>query len=118
MMSPEVIRDLADDAARKAARLNKRPYAIFDEAELARFAKQGKLPFPFIGSYLPPGYEKCGEWFVDASGFGAEDEPAMTRRAVFVELEEHMKQGNLYCYAITEAGQFQVYIGIFRKVSK
>jgi hypothetical protein len=116
MMSPEYIRSLSDDAAREASQKRKKPYAIFDVAELRRLEAGTKpLPFPFLGSYTPPGYEKVEELFVDSSGFGSESEPAMTKRAFFKRLHADMAAGNAFSYALTEVGQFQCYVGVYRK---
>jgi hypothetical protein len=68
------------------------------------------------------GYELVENLFVDSSGFGAPDEPAMTSRGegsqfereVLALLETH---GSLYA-TITNAGQFQVYVGLFKKTGK
>ena len=61
------------------------------------------------------GYEYIENLFVDSSGFGREDEPAMTipyfEKYLLSLLEKH---GTLYS-AITSAGQFQVNIGIYTK---
>jgi hypothetical protein len=63
------------------------------------------------------GYELVKNLFVDSSGLGADDEPALTgsqfEREVTELLNEH---GTLYAF-ITDAGQFQVYVGLFKKTS-
>lgn len=56
------------------------------------------------------GYELVQEFFVDNSGFGSESEPALTP-AMFLR---EVKAG--YYYGITNIGQFQVYIGEFKKL--
>lgn len=64
------------------------------------------------------GYEYIENLFVDSSGFGAENEPAMT--IPFFErrlLELLGKYGVIYS-AITSAGQFQVNIGIYKRTGK
>lgn len=117
MMSIQYIRQLSDDAARKAAKLHKLPYAIFDLNEIDIVEKSGDpFPFPFLGTYVPPGYRKVEELFCDSSGFGSEDEPAMTKRALLARLREDVgAKGNPYFYAIIEVGQFQCYLGVFEK---
>lgn len=54
-------------------------------------------------------WDKVDEMFVDSSGFGAEDEPALTIKQFY----EQVKAG--LGYAVIEAGQFQVYVGVFEK---
>ena len=61
------------------------------------------------------GYELIEELFVDSSGLGAENEPALTpnqfEKEVLKLIEKH---GPLYA-TCTRQGQFQVYIGLFTK---
>ncbi len=68
------------------------------------------LPFPFIGEYIAPGFEKYGDaMFVDSSGMGGEYEPAMTRD----EMIDKIEAGK--AYAIVSTGQFQVYVQGFTR---
>lgn len=63
------------------------------------------------------GYKLLEELFVDSSGFGAEDEPAYTIDAFKNRLIEILKDHPVIYTTITNAGQFQVYVGIFLKDS-
>ena len=85
------------------------------QSRLAR--KQGLQPFvaevngdenvvnaPFLGHYVPEGWRVTAKYFVDNSGFGAEDEPALTLRGFL----KRVRAG--FGYGIFEAGEFQVYI--------
>ena len=64
------------------------------------------------------GYELIEELFVDSSGFGAPDEPALTYQQLLTRLRELVTEhGPLYS-TITSVGQFQVYLGLFKKVWK
>jgi len=65
-----------------------------------------------IGKSIPLGYELTETFFVDNSGFGASDELALT----FTNFLDKVKTGRYY--AITEVGQFQVYIAEFKKIAK
>jgi hypothetical protein len=65
-----------------------------------------------IGWSIPFGYEFVKGYFVDSSGFGQEEEVALT----FGQFLKEVKQG--YFYGIREVGQFQVKIGEFKKVSR
>ncbi|MCI0410497.1 MAG: hypothetical protein L0191_18375 [Acidobacteria bacterium] len=105
MMDPELIRDLARKAAAHAARAGKVPFVI--EAEDLTALKGGRrgFPFPFLGAHVPEGWIKVREYFVDGSGFGAPGEPALT----VTQFVERLIVGR--GYAITRAGQFQVYVG-------
>lgn len=114
MMSPETIRSLSRDAAAKAAREHKAPFIVWPEdlnewkAKLAN-GQYPSFPFPFIGDYKPRGFRKVNEYFVDSSGFGAPGEPALT----VSQFLDKLRSG--YGYAITEIGQFQLYVGEYRK---
>lgn len=117
MMSLQAIQAESASAARKAAREKKTPFMLWpqDVARMKTEIADGRLPaipFPFIGSYVPKGWREVERYFVDASGFGREGEPALTVRQFVEKLEPD------YGYAITEAGQFQVYVGKFEKVKK
>lgn len=67
---------------------------------------------PNLGDYRPEGYKLEKTFFVDSSGFGAPYEPALT-------FDQFLDEGWLspeYGYAIVAEGQFQVYIGAFKKL--
>jgi hypothetical protein len=64
------------------------------------------------------GYELIQEFFVDNSGWDSSNEPALTPDRLIRELADVLKE-NHSCYSfITNAGQFQVYVGIFKKVKR
>ena len=139
MMSLEAINAMNNKAAREAARKHRLPYvptqqeiddwvaAVTAADAIPRSELQGagerlgnveiktfrraaalpRLPFPYLGDYVPKGWRQIDECFVDSSGMSAEDEPAMTvRRFIEDEVAKHPGHG----WAITSAGQFQVYI--------
>ena len=114
MMSGATIAAMSRKAARDSARNHIEPFTVWPDdlrdwkAELEA-GNYPRLPFPFIGSRTPRGWKKTGEYFVDASGFGAPGEPALTIPQFIGTLREN------YGYAIIEAGQFQVYIGEFQR---
>jgi hypothetical protein len=113
MMSPGTIRAMSDDAARKAAKAKKRPYVPFNEEEIENYPP---FPFPFIGTYEPEGWRKVEELFCDSSGFGAEWEPALTIGQLIEKMKGWEREGKSYGYAVTEAGQFQIRLGVFEQV--
>jgi hypothetical protein len=62
------------------------------------------------------GYELVTQLFVDSSGFGAENEPALTASQFERELDALLTEhGTLYSF-ILSTGMFQVYVGLFKKV--
>jgi len=106
MMDLNSIRAMNEEAEEKARRLRKQPY-------VAKFDKDvGVRNAPFIGDYVPDGWEVTETFFVDASGFGVEGEPALT----FQGFLNKVKKGR--GYAIVEQGQFQVYITEYRRTKR
>lgn len=64
-----------------------------------------------IGNDIPLGYELVETFFVDSSGFGSKGELALT----FEDFLDKVRAG--FYYGIKEAGQFQVYIGEYKKLT-
>jgi hypothetical protein len=71
---------------------------------------------PNFGEYRPDGWKLWDTYFVDSSGFGGEDEPAMTYSQFINVVKANTKAvGPGLGYAFIEVGQFQVVIGEFVK---
>jgi hypothetical protein len=68
--------------------------------------------------HLAEGFEELAEYFVDSSGFGSPGELALTQ-GQFLEQAEALiaEHGGAY-FCITSAGQFQVYVGAYRRTSE
>jgi hypothetical protein len=103
-------------AAHKTAKLYKIPFTVEAE-DIADWRYTGSLPrfsFPFLGDYVPQGWQRADRelMFVDNSGFGSPNEPATTQRRFL----ESLTPGK--AYAIVEAGEFQVYIAEFERVTR
>lgn len=64
------------------------------------------------------GYTLVKEYFVDNSGFGMESEPAYTANGFINQLTELIKTEGSLVAKITNQGQFQVYLGLFKKTGK
>lgn len=111
MMSLELIAQLADEAAERAAKENKVPYVIYSLKEIDRYPS---FPFPNLGSYVPNGWELVDKWFCDSTGMGGDNEPALSVSQLVAKLKENYDKG--YGYAVVEQGQFQLYIGVFKQV--
>jgi len=101
MMSLESIQEMNEEAEQRALEENIQPYVARCDGD------EGIREAPYIGDYQPAGWIKNDVFFVDSSGFGGPDEPAMT----FEQFLNHVKDGR--GYAIISAGQFQVYIQEF-----
>ncbi len=111
MMSGQQIREISDKATRKAMKAKKKPYRITqdDLDKLKAGSAEPLSRFPFLGDYVYETWVKMEDYFVDSSGFGSDDEPALTIPQFIDKLV--VGRG----YAITEAGEFQVYIGEYVK---
>jgi len=116
MWDLETIKALNERAQARAKELGLTPHLIRSEVELLAMPP---FPFPNIGSdevEADKRWERIDTLFVDSSGFGSEDEPALTVDQ-FIEklrtLVRENKDGGIRC-AIVEEGQFQLYIGVWR----
>lgn len=119
MMSIESIRALSRNAARDAAARNQVPFYLEEsDVQDLRARVNGKnLPyngplfsFPMIGDHRPKGWRLVKKLFVDTSGLGADNEPALSIR----QLADALEPG--FGYALIETGQFQAYIGVFKRI--
>lgn len=64
------------------------------------------------------GYTLIENLFVDSSGFGQPDEPACTQNQFIQKLTEIINTHGAVHATLTGVGQFQVYVGLFKKTGK
>lgn len=124
-MDLETIRHMSNEAAEKAAQKKLEPYTFFDKEEMEAATKSGKYPFPFIGDHVPKGWKKIDEWFCDSSGFGADNEPALSKAQLAAKIRQvlhsdyfsadPMVNSKPVGFALTECGQFQVRLGVYEQ---
>jgi hypothetical protein len=114
MWSLEVINYLNNEQAKKARRQHKEPY-VSTLNEIENFPP---FPFPNLGPFVPPGWEQVEDavWFADSSGWGRDDEPALSVRQLKDELRRYIEENPGHGFGIIEAGQFQLYLAAFRRV--
>jgi hypothetical protein len=104
MYSLETINSMNEQACKQAKRGNRKPYIAKTDGD------ENVRSCPNFGDYHPKGWELVETYFVDNSGFGSDDEPALT----FKQFLGKVKTG---CgYAVISTGQFQVHIGEFKHV--
>ena len=103
------------EAAMTAAKKHKTPYVVYDENELDAMRK---IPFPFIGTHSPKGWKKVAAVFCDHSGWGSPGEPALTIDQLIEKIRAYLKDGKAYGYAITNLGQFQLWLGVYEQTTK
>ena len=112
MWSTSVITEFSRIAAVKAAAYDKEPYQPASADECLAWGET--FPFiPDLGQYRPDGWKLVEHEMADASGFGAEWEPALTPRQVRQWCAERVSKDPTAGFAIIEVGQFQVVIGYF-----
>jgi hypothetical protein len=126
-MSYAQIIELNDEATKRACQERLEPYAL-DEIGLKMLRERFTgFPFPMLGDHVAEGWERvdvleegfdaratAGDpyrgFFVDKSGFGGDDEPAMS----VAELLDALKPG--YGYGLCNEGQFQITVAVYRRV--
>lgn len=111
MMSLSAIRQRSEEAAAEAAQEGMEPFVwAFDEVDSRGF------PFPFLGTYVPEGWELVDTHFVDSSGLGAENEAALTGRQFAEVISEAIENNDVTVgWGVIDAGQFQVHVGEFHR---
>lgn len=115
MMSQSYMDEIAAERAAEAEEEGLVPLRA--KEILVYFEATGRFNIPFLGTYVPTGWirdDNIQPLFVDSSGFGAEDEPALTISQFVKRLETFAKSTDPYGFGILEAGQFQLYIGVYR----
>lgn len=113
MMAPEQIDHDNRENAAAAAKFHHVPYMIWPgDIEKWRAGVSLPIPFPNLGDHVPDNYELDGEaLFIDTSGFGADNEGALSLSQMFDALETGK------AYAFTESGQFQAYLQAYKRVT-
>ncbi len=112
----QIIAESREDGIR-AAKEEKRPLVIEQEDWLDREVLTNMIRrLPNIGDYVPEGWIETKRFFVDSSGFSSTLELCANGCITFDDLLDHIRVG--FGYAIVEVGQFQVYIGEFKKGEK
>lgn len=122
MMSYEQI---AADSRRATARSRRASRSPKQFTGLGHDAIRAEIrSIPFLGDYVAPRFQrvdapdaprgmacKPGYLFVDSSGFGRDDEPALSVQQFVDYIYAHRELG----YGIVEVGQFQVVIATYER---
>jgi hypothetical protein len=115
MLSYQSIQSYAREAADRARAEGLTPLPV--EQAVAVFGSTGRFGgLPFLGDYVPEGWVRTEiePLFVDATGHGRDDEPALTLQAFVKELRKYAKARDHYAVGIVEAGECQVVIALYR----
>jgi hypothetical protein len=112
MLSIEYIEQEELKAAQRAAKEHKLPFVYWDKSEVE---KRIPFPFPVLGNYIPKGWDRIDELFCDSSGFGTEDEPALSVNGLIQKIEDYIDEYSekTVGFALTQCGEFQTYVGVY-----
>jgi hypothetical protein len=114
-MSLAAIHHLNTQIAVEAAERDAVPYVPLNVEEVDLYPP---FPFPNLGYLEPDGWEKTDTaWFVDKTGQGHEWEPALTVEQFKRQLREYVAKHPGHGFAITEEGEFQVYVATFKPMT-
>lgn len=130
MMGLETIRKISRDLAKNARQRGSEPLVFFNAAAVEKLGarrEDGGFSIPSFGDYTPKGWKRV-LWvgniefplFCDMSG--SDDEgPALNDRKMKDRLKLMVEQAeqdtkHTYGIALIEHGQFQCYVGAFRKM--
>lgn len=115
-MNRERIAQLEDEYLAEHEAGTVEPFVFDDLTDLEN--GQGGYPFPIItDNLLSDDWEETDQvWFVDASGFGSEREPALTAEAFRKQLLEYLRQHPDHGFGLSGVGQFQVYVSAYRRI--
>ena len=91
---------------------------VFDEQSIEELKQGGTFPFPVItDALLSDEWEETDElWFVDSSGFGSPDEPALTAGAFRKRIIKYVREHPDHGFGLSGVGQFQVYVSAYRRI--
>ena len=103
MMSLQLIEQLSKEAGERAAEENREPLVAFINRDA------GIVKCPNLGNYVPDGWSLIERLFVDKDGLADGDGRCLSLQ----QFIDRVKAG--LGYAIVEEGQFQLYIGVFKK---
>jgi hypothetical protein len=113
MFSGSYIREMQVDAARAAAKERKVPFVVWPED--VQLGVKLLASFPFLGDYIPKGWRRAETYLVDATGFGADYESALTVDEFLAHVLGCTKSEQGSAWGVYEAGQFQVIVARYVK---
>ena len=119
MFSLEAIRALEREAAQQAQEDRLEPVVPTVEQIDSIGSAHPKIKIHSLGDYTPSGWERTEQqWFVDSSGWGRSDEPALTIDRFREALRTYNKEHPTHGVAVVEEGQFQCYVAAFAPVEE
>jgi hypothetical protein len=116
--SYKYIRALADEATVRSEQQGLQPAPV--TRVLATWKNSRRFNIPFLGDYVPEGWEKVEEvepLFVDCTGRARAGEfHAITQFEFFKRVEEWVEKDLPYALGVIERGQTQVLVAVYRRV--
>ena len=114
MWGLETIRRINQTSAERARELGLEPVLLETAAQLKDWPP---FPIPHLGgacSDVDAEHERIETLFVDSSGFGAEDEGALTGKQFKDCLLKMMGDNGPLLLGIEDQGQFQLYVAVWK----
>ena len=112
MWGLETIRRLNNLVGKEARLMGKETLRLTSEKELSAWPP---FPIPHLGAACEDfdgEGERVDTLFVDSSGLGSDDEPALSMRQFKARLQELLDEHGALDLAIEEQGQFQLYVAV------
>jgi hypothetical protein len=117
MMDLATVRYYARKAGSAARREGLEPYQPTGLADID-LGNPG-FRIPNLGTYVPAGWHRTeAVWFVDKTGWGREDEPALTVPRFVEKLQEYFGIHPEAGYGLIYEGEFQVYVAAFERADE
>lgn len=125
MMSLQQIESESRRAARRSAKEGRGPL-IIEPSDLTNL-EQAVRGIPFLGTRTPKGFKKLSthklpiagytsypyeELFVDTSGFGSENKPALSQKRFIEAVGQLVKSYGAIALSLSECGQFQGHVRV------
>ena len=78
-----------------------------------------RIRLPNIGYLEPDGWERTEQsWFVDKTGWGRTNEPALTLEQFKKELHNYIRANSAAGYAVTQEGEHQLVVSAFKRTNE
>lgn len=110
----EILKKLRRDLGRLPIPVNIPRSAFLGVQSVDELGRKG-YRIPYVGRRTVKGFRFVGEIFIDTSGFGQDNEPALSltqqARTMRELVEENWARGVTLYWGLIEVGQFQAYLG-------
>lgn len=116
MWGLETIQQINQMAATQARQVITEPYVPRSLEEVENYPP---WPFPHIGDYVAPGWEETSQtWFIDTSGWGSDEELALSTRQFREALYNFVKDHPGWGFAYISMGRSQAVVRAFAPLNR